>query len=71
MRVLKNVEGIAFTQLSAKDIVRHPLVQKIVEASEVYEEQENKKNRMTGRKASGSVSGGGHRGDNRGKRYDN
>ena len=61
MRVLKNVEGIAFTQLTAKDIVRHPLVQRIVEAYEAYEEQDNKKSKLSGRKASGggTVSGKG------------
>ena len=30
--ILKNVEGISFTQFSTEDVVRHPLVQKIVEA---------------------------------------
>lgn len=32
--VLKNVEGIAFVYLSERDVVRHPLVQKIVKAYE-------------------------------------
>jgi phosphate starvation-inducible PhoH-like protein len=32
--ILKNVEGIAFCHLSQADVVRHPLVQKIVEAYE-------------------------------------
>ena len=70
MRVLRDVEGIAFTRLGAKDIVRHPLVQKIVEAYEAYEEQENKKNRATGRRAAGSTGApsGSRRGENRGKR---
>jgi phosphate starvation-inducible PhoH-like protein len=35
--ILKNVEGIAFCHLSQADVVRHPLVQKIVEA---YEKEE-------------------------------
>ena len=30
--ILKNVEGISFTHFSTEDVVRHPLVQKIVEA---------------------------------------
>lgn len=30
--VLKNVKGISFTRFTAKDVVRHPLVQRIVEA---------------------------------------
>ena len=32
VRVLKNVDGISMTRFSSKDVVRHPLVQKIVEA---------------------------------------
>jgi phosphate starvation-inducible PhoH-like protein len=33
-QVLKRVEGIAFTHFSAADVVRHPLVARIVEAYE-------------------------------------
>lgn len=36
-RILRNVEGIAFCELSQADVVRHPLVQKIVAAYERYE----------------------------------
>jgi phosphate starvation-inducible protein PhoH and related proteins len=36
-RVLKNVEGIAFQYLSATDVVRHPLVERIVTAYERFE----------------------------------
>lgn len=36
-KVLKNVEGIAFCYLSSSDVVRHPLVERIVSA---YEQQE-------------------------------
>lgn len=36
-RVLKKVEDIAFCTLTSKDVVRHPLVQKIVKAYEDYE----------------------------------
>lgn len=39
-RVLKNVDDIAFCKLTGKDVVRHPLVQKIVKAYEAYEEKE-------------------------------
>lgn len=38
LQVLKNVEGIAFCQFSQKDVVRHPLVQRIVAAYENYEQ---------------------------------
>ncbi len=41
MKILRNVEGIAFCELTSKDVVRHPLVQKIVEAYEKYEKKEN------------------------------
>ncbi|HVF18477.1 MAG TPA: PhoH family protein [Steroidobacteraceae bacterium] len=34
MKVLPGVPGVAFTQFTSKDVVRHPLVQRIVEAYE-------------------------------------
>ena len=34
MRILEDVEDIGFTQFSPKDVVRHPLVRRIVEAYE-------------------------------------
>ncbi|MDJ0616090.1 MAG: PhoH family protein [Calothrix sp. MO_192.B10] len=37
IRILKNVEGIAFCEFSQKDVVRHPLVQRIVTAYEQHE----------------------------------
>ena len=37
MQVLKKVDDIAFCQLTSQDVVRHPLVQKIVKAYEEYE----------------------------------
>ncbi|MCR4738728.1 MAG: PhoH family protein [Lachnospiraceae bacterium] len=43
MKVLKNIDGISFCELTAKDVVRHPLVQKIVKAYEDYEEKGKKK----------------------------
>lgn len=41
--VLKNVEEIGFSYLTNKDVVRHPLVQKIVHAYEKYEAREKYK----------------------------
>lgn len=41
--VLKNVEEIGFSYLTDKDVVRHPLVQKIVHAYEKYEAREKYK----------------------------
>ncbi len=39
-KILKNIKGIEFVYLSSKDVVRHELVQKIINA---YERNENKK----------------------------
>jgi len=39
--VLRDVRGIAFSEFSAEDVVRHPLVQKIVSAYERYEQNKN------------------------------
>jgi phosphate starvation-inducible protein PhoH and related proteins len=36
MKVVANVEGIAFIHFDEKDVVRHPLVQQIVKAYEAY-----------------------------------
>ena len=38
-RVLKGVRGIAFVRFTSADVVRHPLVQKIIDA---YERDDNK-----------------------------
>lgn len=40
-QVLKNIPGISFTQFQVADVVRHPLVQKVVEAYEQHEEKNN------------------------------
>ena len=37
MKILRNVEGISICELSQADVVRHPLVQRIVAAYEDYE----------------------------------
>lgn len=36
-KILRSVEGIAFCQFAQADVVRHPLVQRIVEAYEKFE----------------------------------
>ena len=41
-RVLKGIDDIAFCTLTSKDVVRHPLVQKIVQAYENYEAREER-----------------------------
>lgn len=43
MDVLNGVPGIRIVELTAKDVVRHELVQKIVRAYEAYESKEGKK----------------------------
>ena len=47
-KILSDVNGLAFTQFLSADVVRHPLVQKIVNAYEEYEQKvasfENRKN---------------------------
>ncbi|HJD37142.1 MULTISPECIES: PhoH family protein [unclassified Blautia] len=40
IQVLRKVEDIAFCQLTSKDVVRHPLVQKIVQAYDDYEKKQ-------------------------------
>ncbi len=52
MKVLRDIEGIGFEFLSSKDVVRHPLVQRIVEAYEGYERQQEAR---AGRKAQRSM----------------
>lgn len=49
IRVLRGIEGIAFCRMSSKDVVRHPLVQKIVEAYESYESKEGGNTKHKGR----------------------
>lgn len=39
MKILKNVKGISFIELNKKDIVRHKLVTRIVEAYEKFDEK--------------------------------
>ena len=41
-RILKDVEGIAFVHLSTKDVVRHEIVQKIINAYERFENGKKK-----------------------------
>jgi len=40
-KVLRSIEDISFCNLTSKDVVRHPLVQKIVKAYEAYESKQN------------------------------
>ncbi|QGT99986.1 Phosphate starvation-inducible protein PhoH, predicted ATPase [Candidatus Syntrophocurvum alkaliphilum] len=38
-KILSSVKGVAFEYLSKKDVVRHPLVQEIIDAYEIYEDE--------------------------------
>lgn len=40
VKILKNVEGISICKLGSADVVRHPLVQRIVKAYDAYEEKQ-------------------------------
>ncbi len=40
-KILKNVKGLAFTQFLSADVVRHPLVQKIINAYEEYDAKQS------------------------------
>ncbi len=51
IEVLKDVNGISFTHFQPKDVVRHPLVQRIVEAYEAFEQKQPQPNRQDGKGA--------------------
>jgi phosphate starvation-inducible PhoH-like protein len=39
MEILRGIEGIEFVMLSEQDVIRHPLVAKIIKAYEEYEKR--------------------------------
>lgn len=41
LKVLQDIDDIGFARLTTKDVVRHPLVQKIVDAYEKFEKKKN------------------------------
>ncbi len=49
--VVKNIEDITICNLTSKDVVRHPLVQKIVKAYEEYENRGRKKTKEKRRRS--------------------
>lgn len=51
-KVLKNIDGIGFTRFSAKDVVRHSLVQRVVEAYEAEKKTSKVAQKTTGVDAS-------------------
>ena len=58
--VLRRIEDIAFCRLTSRDVVRHPLVQKIVQAYEAYEK--NHDTELRKRNPDHARSGRGRRG---------
>lgn len=52
VKVVKNLEGISICTLTSKDVVRHPLVQKIVKAYEEYEKKSTRTKESTKRRKS-------------------
>jgi phosphate starvation-inducible protein PhoH and related proteins len=47
--ILKGIEGVGFCELTARDVVRHRIVQEIVEAYRVHDEQRDEAGRGGGR----------------------
>lgn len=45
IKILSDVEDLAFCYFTHKDVVRHPLVQKIIQAYEAYDAKRNKQDR--------------------------
>lgn len=66
MRVLGKIDDIGFCHLTSQDVVRHPLVQKIVKAYDDYEaKKEKRKNTINSeekRKKKGNKIGDGYKG---------
>lgn len=59
-KVLKGIDDIAFCTLTSKDVVRHPLVQRIVKAYEDFEAKEAARERRRDRDSVRSRQGGRH-----------
>jgi phosphate starvation-inducible PhoH-like protein len=51
IKILTDIEGIGISHLTNKDVVRHPLVQKIIEAYEKHEEKAKKREALEMKKA--------------------
>jgi len=46
LKVLKDIDEIGICRLTSNDVVRHPLVQRIVQAYDVYEQKQTKNKRI-------------------------
>ncbi len=56
LAILGKVEEIGFSYLTNRDVVRHPLVQKIVSAYDDYEKKQERKNKVSAAKKSESAA---------------
>lgn len=45
-KILKGIEGIKFIELDSSDVVRHPLVQRIIEAYDKYDQEMKEKSEL-------------------------
>ena len=54
IQVLRKIDDIGFCYLTSSDVVRHPLVQKIVEAYDAYEKKDTDASRGSRRNGSGA-----------------
>ena len=69
IKVLSKVDELGFAYLSDRDVVRHPLVQKIVRAYDIYDKNQSQKRKEAGPKFSRKLtSNRGKRSDSRGKK---
>ena len=46
LKILSGIEGISFIELNKKDIVRHKLVTRIVNAYEAYDKKHNEEKEL-------------------------
>lgn len=53
LKVLKNIDDIGICKLTSDDVVRHPLVQKIVQAYDNYEKKDNNRKSKQEKKSGG------------------
>ena len=58
-KVLAKISDIAFVRMTSRDVVRHPLVQKIVKAYEDYESKVNNSQNKAVRKEEPRIRRGG------------
>ena len=65
LTVIKNIEEISVCHLTSLDVVRHPLVQKIVNAYEVYEEKQNRQKKQRSEQENRNQNDGRRYGENR------